>query len=480
MKKNIAILLYFIVFLCNIQAQEAKTVHLITYGIAETEEEATKSALRSALEQTFGTFVSANTQIINDELIKDDIVSLSTGNIESYKKISITRSQDGKVEVTIDAIISVGRLVKYAQSKGISTELDGASFTYNMKMRKLNKENELAMLRHLYDKMIRISKLHLFDFNLNVHEPIVNSATNKYLVPLEIQIKPNDNYKNLIEEFKRTIGSLSLSKEEQDSYRNSGLKCYTIESRIDEAVEYYYRGHNRDFSTIFGMNVDFPIALRNPLYDEDDNSSAWTRSYIDSLRNNILQSSISFSILDNLGNSTIPVKVKLAVYSDYYYSNVGCNVPIYQEFESRKDYCENINLHGLTYSDNCTNKSFLPMDIAKYYNSKLVYKKSPRSYYAMGDFWSISDDELSIGDGRCWIFDGFNGSDIFRFSKDFLGLSDYEKNGAKYVLHFDLFYSEDELSKINKIELLPINPDSIKTITKTIENKNEKAAEFGF
>lgn len=34
-----------------------------------------------------------------------------------------------------------------------------------------------------------------------------------------------------------------------------------------------------------------------------------------------------------------------------------------------------------------------------------------------------------------------------------LGLSDYDKNGAKYILHFDLFYSEDELSKINKIEL---------------------------
>lgn len=61
-----------------------------------------------------------------------------------------------------------------------------------------------------------------------------------------------------------------------------------------------------------------------------------------------------------------------------------------------------------------------------------------------------------------------------------LGLSDYDKNGAKYILHFDLFYSEDELSKINKIELLPINPDSIKKITKTIENKNEKATEFGF
>lgn len=46
-----------------------------------TKEEAVKAALRSAIEQAYGTFVSANTTLLNDELVKDEIVNYTSGNI---------------------------------------------------------------------------------------------------------------------------------------------------------------------------------------------------------------------------------------------------------------------------------------------------------------------------------------------------------------------------------------------------------------
>ena len=49
---------------------------LVVYGTAESEDEAIKIALRSAIEQAFGTFVSANTEVLNDELVKDEIATM--------------------------------------------------------------------------------------------------------------------------------------------------------------------------------------------------------------------------------------------------------------------------------------------------------------------------------------------------------------------------------------------------------------------
>ena len=49
---------------------EANDVVLVVSGDGNNKEEATNVALRSAIEQTFGTFVSSNTEILNDSLVK--------------------------------------------------------------------------------------------------------------------------------------------------------------------------------------------------------------------------------------------------------------------------------------------------------------------------------------------------------------------------------------------------------------------------
>lgn len=63
------------------------TVTLVTSGSGANEDEATRNALRNAIEQAFGTFVSSNTTVVNDELVNDAIASVSSGNIIEYKQI---------------------------------------------------------------------------------------------------------------------------------------------------------------------------------------------------------------------------------------------------------------------------------------------------------------------------------------------------------------------------------------------------------
>ena len=147
-----------------------KTVTLVTSGSGSTKDEATKNALRSAIEQTYGTFVSANTQVVNDELIKDEIITISSGNIIGYDIISTNDISNG-VEVTVKAIVSPDKLVSFAKSKGMKTELAGATFAMNIKMKQLNEKNEIIVLQHLETQLTEILKQGIFDYEIISGEP---------------------------------------------------------------------------------------------------------------------------------------------------------------------------------------------------------------------------------------------------------------------------------------------------------------------
>ncbi|MDO4827529.1 MAG: hypothetical protein Q4B16_08290, partial [Bacteroidia bacterium] len=69
-------------------AQQPNEVTLVVTGEGSTKEDATDNALRSAIEQAFGVFVSANTEILNDELVKDEIATVSSGNIRTFQELS--------------------------------------------------------------------------------------------------------------------------------------------------------------------------------------------------------------------------------------------------------------------------------------------------------------------------------------------------------------------------------------------------------
>ena len=61
-----------------------RTITITVSGSGKTQDEAKQSALRSAIEQAFGTFISAKTEILNDQVISDQITSVASGNIQAY------------------------------------------------------------------------------------------------------------------------------------------------------------------------------------------------------------------------------------------------------------------------------------------------------------------------------------------------------------------------------------------------------------
>ena len=226
-----------------VSAQE--TVRLTVNGQGATKEVATANALRSAIEQAFGVFVSANTQILNDEIVKDEIATISSGNIEEYTELGCITMPDGQMSVSLSATVSIGNLISYARSKGSSTEFAGAVFAMNMKMRKLNAENEKKAVEHLRNQMeilapdlfqIEISitespiKKHMSEYDFSTLKSFNLSAeadVNYYLIPIKLNYFSSEASKAFYTVLLNTLQSLALSQSEIEEYRNSDEYIYT-------------------------------------------------------------------------------------------------------------------------------------------------------------------------------------------------------------------------------------------------------------
>ena len=235
-----------------------------------TKEEATKIALRSAIEQAYGAFVSANTTILNDEMVKDEIVTISNGNIKSYQEVASALLPNGRTTVTLNAIVSISKLTSYAQSKGATTEFAGATFAMNVKMMELNKQNEMKALDNLILQIKEILPT-AFDLELIVGEPqlysnrnpfseyntTINSVygvgdmsrqeydslyekinfDNYYTLPINIIFRYNENLTTLWNLISSTLKSVEPSQKECDFFKNTWHSTYTVLGLIPKSKE---------------------------------------------------------------------------------------------------------------------------------------------------------------------------------------------------------------------------------------------------
>ncbi len=234
-------------------------VVLVVSADGETKDEATKVALRSAIEQAYGTFVSANTTILNDELVKDEIVTVSSGNIVGYEEIASALLPNGRQSVTLKASVCVSKLVSYAKSKGASTEFAGAAFAMNIKMKELNKKNEKIALENLLKQVEQLIP-YVYDKTLEVGNPKVRQD-GKYDIPMKLNIVPNDNFLNLRNYIFSTIDGICLSEEECKEYSEMGLNWFELELQLGNIRDRKWNDSGTRYSLRSEQSSMGPIVL---------------------------------------------------------------------------------------------------------------------------------------------------------------------------------------------------------------------------
>jgi hypothetical protein len=210
-------------------AQDAdKTVTITVSGSGKTQDEAKQSALKSAIEQAFGAFISTKTEMLNDQVVADQMTSVSNGNIKSYSLLNESQLPDGSWGVTLKTVVSVSKLTTFVEAKGITVEIKGGLFAMNIKQQMLNEEGEIKavceMVGLLHEPM-QIS----FDYAIKSGEPKSLDAENKsWEIPLVVTATTNKNIDFCANYCIKTLAALSLSSKEVTSYQSLNKAVFTV------------------------------------------------------------------------------------------------------------------------------------------------------------------------------------------------------------------------------------------------------------
>ena len=305
-----------------IPEEYGKTVTLVTSGSGATEDDATKNALRNALEQAYGTFVSSNTTIVNDELVNDAITSISSGNVLGYEQISSISTPDG-FSVSVKAVVSIGDLVTFATSRGMTAELAGNTFLMNRNLARLNKENERAAIKNLVEQLSAIVKKGMYDYTVETDQPRTNdsywgSAGAEYAIDIFVHAKPNANFKIFWETIHRTLSSLSMSSTESANYGLLEMETY-VYSEIP-SIEIPEGGLKPKSGYILRNNIGKVIYGR---VISDEKTEIPLLQMIAGLET---QGKYSYELYDNLGNIVRPTVVKSKIGGSFSYRISGFHI----------------------------------------------------------------------------------------------------------------------------------------------------------
>jgi hypothetical protein len=263
--KSIIITVLFVFSQQIVFSQEDKTVTLVVSGQGATQDEARQKALRGAIEQAFGTFISSKTEILNDNLVKDEIVSVANGNIQKFDVVNETLLPNNVYVSTLNATVSLLKLTTFCQSKGINSEFKGGLFATNILMQELYEKNEFIALKNIIEILKNVAN-NSFDYNILTKDPISNNGN--WNIPLQINVVANKNFLQIPSFLSNTITNISLSTDEVANYSKLNKPTFPITfASIDNKGIYYLRNQNS-----IQLIIDFVYSLSQSIVNfEIDN-----------------------------------------------------------------------------------------------------------------------------------------------------------------------------------------------------------------
>jgi len=270
MKKILLIFIMLLNLVCS--AQEDKTVTLTVSGSGKTLEESKTNALRSAIEQAFGAFISSKTEILNDNLVKDEIVSIANGNVQKYDVVSQVEIPNNGFAITLNATVSIDRLTSFAESKGVVVEFKGGMFGATIKLQKLNEDSEYIAIKNLLVQTLTALESS-YNYSLKVNEPKLIEGE-KYSILVEVTAKNNENYDKIWSFFKTTINQISLNEANALSITNTGKKIFFL--KIDDKI--YKLRNKKSINSIFNFCLVSSMMATSSFYIKNNLSAYKNKS----------------------------------------------------------------------------------------------------------------------------------------------------------------------------------------------------------
>lgn len=263
MKKIFFASLLILFTLPLLHAQTNNTVVLTVSGSGKTQEEAKLSALRLAIEQAFGAFISSKTDMLDDKVVSDQITSIANGNIQSFEVLNETQLPSGGWSMILKATVSVSKLTSFVQARGVAIEINGGLFVVNIKQQILNEQSEVKSMFDLVS-ILHENLQNAFDYEIENKTPIIiNGDNNNWKIPLKVSAIANKNIVFCNDFLINTLKSISLKQDEVKTYKEMGKEVFTI--YVGENFTPYYL-RNREslkiFNTILGLSNFYPSLFK--------------------------------------------------------------------------------------------------------------------------------------------------------------------------------------------------------------------------
>jgi len=205
MTKLMFILLILCTFPHMVVADEPEKIEkVIVTGIGEDADKARQNAIRNAVEQVVGTYVSADTMVKDSALINDEILSFSGGFVKESRILS-TKKIDDTVEIELEALV-------------VSTKLKRKIGELNITVKKVDGESlfgeaitRVTVIKSGNEQLSKIlSKFPHAAYRVELGKPeilSVNSSNNIAKVKLNIKISFDKEFMSELENVLKTIST---------------------------------------------------------------------------------------------------------------------------------------------------------------------------------------------------------------------------------------------------------------------------------
>jgi hypothetical protein len=235
-------------------AEPEKSEKVIVTGMGISPDKARQSAVRAAIEQVVGTYITSDTMVQNGQLIKDEILSHSGGYVSATRVLSTERSEDELYLVRIEATVVSTRLVRKLKDLNIATKAIDNKALFEAALSKIDtdrsQKEETATGGDVLEKIL--GKFPKAAYKFKIGEMAVdsaNSTANKAEITIPIAITWDADF---IDEFttvlKKTqkdqfefmdVFEISKRKYSGDSDHLSNTLCFSQKMNIDSLMPEY-------------------------------------------------------------------------------------------------------------------------------------------------------------------------------------------------------------------------------------------------
>ena len=192
-----------------LRAQESRvegdsTRTVVALGEGSTAGAATQAALRAAVEQAVGVFVTSQMRIENDRLIRDRVLSTSTGFVRRYEVVDSRRDSAG-VTVRIAAVVALTPLREALAASGVRVPVSAQRFFRTMDEEDARRRREIEMLAALFWE--DVDQPSPWDFKVAVGTP--SRSGGDFDVPVTVEGRLNANYASLLRVMRSTLSAVA-------------------------------------------------------------------------------------------------------------------------------------------------------------------------------------------------------------------------------------------------------------------------------